>query len=635
MCGIAGFYAFDQKKALDSAALNRMAKAVKHRGPDHNETVIRGRVGLAIARLAIIDPEGSNQPILNENRDIWMVFNGEVYNYIELRKQLIYKGHKFATGGDGEVVVHGYEEWGEKVFSRLNGMFAIAIWDERSGKLLLARDRVGIKPLYVHTGSERMIFASEIKAILASNAVSFRARMDTVGCYLTFRYIPAPHTIFEGIYKLEPGEYRVYKNGGCRKQYYHTLRYAPYLPIEEDEAIKKLEIMFKQSVEIRLRSDAPLGVFLSGGLDSGFICALVRSIKSGELNSFTVGFNRPGIYNEIDAAAVAAKKFGTVPNELRMDHGDFLKALPSAVYFMEEPMADPSSVAMRELAILAGKRVKVILSGEGGDELFMGYPRYRGEMLTSKFNAVRPLMMCAATALKPFISRSLWRGLKGISIGNTAARHLHWETIISGEMKSELIGHGQGLSDGCVSPLGLIEALENECDSLRAIDKLSWTDMKLWLVEDLLLKKDKMGMSASIEARVPFLDHELVEFACRLDPAMKIKKGRGKHILRRLMKDLLPPEILNGPKIGFAVPLASWFRNELRGAIEGILLREDAYIRSFIDSTALNRCIESHMSGRDISLELYSLLVLELWGRMFVIGESVDECTDRTAALLR
>jgi asparagine synthase (glutamine-hydrolysing) len=623
MCGIAGFYAYTDAGALSKSDLDNMVATMDHRGPDDRTAVIMGRIGLGMSRLAIIDPAGSNQPIKNEAGDMWFIFNGEIYNYRELRVELIALGHTFTTHGDGEVVVHGYEEWGDSVFDKLNGMFALALLNTRTNSLLLARDRIGIKPLYYFKDADRFVFASEVKALLASRMVTASVNDAVLESYLTFRYVPAPHTMFSGVRKLNPGEFIVLKNGGEKMNSFYSLGFLPKHELSEEEIQNELRDRIDESISFRLRSDAPLGVFLSGGLDSGFILDTVRKHVTGELNSYTVGFDRGGKYNEIGASRVMSKRYGTIPNELEMDYRCYIEALPRAVYFMEEPMADPSSVPMMELSTLAKQRVRVILSGEGGDELFSGYPRYIGESLATLPGFLPTLGSLAGRFFRPFLSRSLQRGLNGLGVRNGPRRHLLWETIISPDLRRRLLT-GNRPADS-MNPLDIIEQAARRCDSSDEQDRLTNVDIRLWLVEDLLLKKDKMGMSASIEARVPYLDHGVVDFACRLDPRMKVRNLTGKYIFKQLLKRSLPAEILNRPKVGFAVPLNDWFREELSGCVKHILCDNNKFLQEYLSQDGLRHLVDRHRSGRDLSLELFTLIFLELWGRIFILGESHQE----------
>lgn len=613
----------------------KMVEQMAHRGPDDRTAVVMGRVGLGMSRLAIIDPSGSRQPITNETGDIQFIFNGEIYNYRELREELRALGHTFATNGDGEAVVHGYEEWGEAVLGKLNGMFALALWDARAGTLLLARDRIGIKPLYYVKTRGMILFASEIKALLASGLIAPEVNREMLDTYLTFRYVPAPRTFFKEIKKLQPGEYLILSGREASARSFYSLRFLPKHDLSEEEIRSELRQRIDASIAFRLRSDAPLGVFLSGGLDSGYILATVREHVSGELNSYTVGFDRGGRYNEIGASRVMSRRYGTIPNELEMNYRSYIEALPRAVHFMEEPMADPSSVPMMELSRMARQRVRVILSGEGGDELFSGYPRYQGESLAATPRLPVALVARAARVLAPMVSRSLRRGLDGLAVRDGASRHLLWETIISPAIRAELLGSASGSPlASAATPLGMIENAVRDCDSTDERDRLTEVDIRLWLVEDLLLKKDKMGMSASIEARVPYLDHGLVDFACRLHPRMKVRRLTGKYIFKQLLKESLPPEILNRPKIGFAVPLAEWFRQELQWTVTHILHDDNRFLKEYLSRDAIRLLLHRHFAGQDLSLELFSLLVLELWGRMFILGQSPQALSEEVTASL-
>jgi len=631
VCGIAGIYASNPSGRFTDADLDRMVACIHHRGPDERATVNRGRVGLGIARLAIIDPTGSHQPIVNEDRTVHMVFNGEIYNYKGLRDELEQTGHRFATRGDGEAVVHAYEEWGERAFERLRGMFAIALWDESKRRLVLARDRMGIKPLYLHRDGNRIVFGSEVKSILAAGAPA-RLRKEAVDCYLAFRYVPAPDTIFEGIDKLPPGEVLVVDESGESRRAFYRPELSPKHDVSPEEAQSKLLELVTRSVEYRLQSDVPLGVFLSGGLDSGFLVALTRSLRSGPLDTFSIGFNRGGVYDETGAAGVVARAFDATRHDVHMDHADFITRLPAAVYHMDEPMADPSAVPMMALSELARAHVTVVLSGEGGDELFAGYPRYFGEAMAPRTPWPAAAGRLASRALRRTLSRSVRRGIEGMAIKDAAARHLFWEEIIPGEARRRLLGGDDPGTPTSLSPLGAVRRITGELAGGDDIDRLFYFDLRAWLVEDLLLKKDKMGMSASIEARVPYLDQDVVAYSLKLPLSMKLRGRRGKVILRSLIENRMPAEVLERPKVGFAVPLASWFRHELRGVMEHRLADGSVFLREILDGGEVRATLASHARGEDLSLALYSLLVLELWGRIFLRGESPQEISSALAA---
>jgi asparagine synthase (glutamine-hydrolysing) len=620
MCGIAGIHAFSDAHPPLEPMLEAMVGCIRHRGPDEQTWLVRGGVGLGIARLSIIDPEGSHQPLTNETRDIFLVFNGEIYNYLELRTTLEKAGHRFATRGDGEVIVHGYEEWGTGVFEKLRGMFAIAIWDEHKKQLVLARDRMGIKPLYLCRTPNAFLFASEVKALFASGMLAPDLRPELLDCYLAFRYVPAPDSLFRGVNKLGVGEFMVVKDGGETTTRYYTPSFTPKLQVDEKEAAAQLRTLLERSMEYHLQSDVPLGVFLSGGLDSGFLTAMASAKSTAPLNTFSVGFDRGGIYDETDAAAVVARKYGTTQHALRMSGANYFKMLPDAVYYMDEPMADPSSVPMMAISRIAREHVKVVLSGEGSDELFGGYARYQGELLAARVAPPEALARFLAHTLP--VSRSRARGLEGIAIRDPARRHLFWQTIVSEATRAAVLADGARAGVG--HALAIVQRIEAEAvagGNIDAADRLYFLDLRAWLVEDLLLKKDKMGMSASIEARVPFLDQDVVSFALRLPASLKVRGLKGKRVFRRVIADYLPPEILSRPKVGFAVPLNDWFRNEMSGVVRGLLTDRDAFIAPYVAREGIEQMLASHHRGKDRSLELLTLLVLELWGRIHLRGE--------------
>ncbi len=622
MCGIAGILSIDGARSPDERALAAMVASIRHRGPDEDAHTIRGPVGLGIRRLSIIDPAGSHQPLANETGDVVMVFNGEIYNYRELRASLEKEGHIFATRGDGEVVVHGYETWGTGVFEKLRGMFAIALWDDRRRRLVLARDKMGIKPLYLCRVAGSVLFASESKAFFASGLIAPELRPELIDCYLTFRYVPAPDTMFQNVHKVRPGEFHVFEGGRETIERYYTLAFTPKFDIDEAEAAERLDALMLRSIEYHLQSDVPLGVFLSGGLDSGLLTALAREHSPGALGTFSVGFNQGGIYDETAAAALVARTFGATVHAVHMDEAAYMRMLPEAVYYMDEPMADPSSVPMMALSRLAAGHVKVVLSGEGADELFAGYPRYAGEALAARIQFPRSLAAFGARMLP--VSRSMARGIEGLGIHDDVRRHLFWETIVPERLRERLLTD-RARGDG--SALAAVERFAAEARAtgdLDAIDRLFYLDIRSWLVEDLLLKKDKMGMSASIEARVPFLDEDVVAFALRLKSSLKVRGNKGKRVFRHLPEKRLPREIVSRPKVGFAVPLETWFRGDLAPVLDRTLAGPGTAMAPYLHREAIAEIIDAHRRGRNRSLELLTLLVLELWGRIYLRGETPD-----------
>ena len=629
MCGIAGILSLAGTRTPDDRALAAMVQSIRHRGPDEQTWITRGPVGLGIARLSIIDPQGSHQPLGNETGDVAVVFNGEIYNYRELRKTLEADGHVFATHGDGEAIVHGYEQWGAGVFAKLRGMYAIALWDDRRQRLVLARDRMGIKPLYVCRTAQALLFASEAKALFASGMISPELRPELIDCYLTLRYVPAPDTLFKGVHKIRAGEFHVFENGNETVERYYTLAFTPKIEIDEADAAEQLDALMTRSIEYHLQSDVPLGLFLSGGLDSGLLTALASEYSSRPLDTFSVGFNRGGIYDETAAAAVVARRFGARPHPLHMDHTAYMRMLPDAVRHLDEPMADPSSVPMMAISQVAAQHVKVVLSGEGADELFAGYPRYCGEAFAARVSLPRALTAFAARVLP--IPRSIARGLEGIGIHDPVRRHLHWQTIIPDGLRSRILT-GPARSDGWA--LAAVERFAAEARAtgdLEAIDQLFYLDIRSWLVEDLLLKKDKMGMSASIEARVPFLDQDVVAYALRLRASLKVRGLKGKRVFRRLPQKRLPAEIVARPKVGFAVPLDDWFRGELAPALRRTLVAPDAFLAPYVTREGVSDMIADHQSGKNLALELLALLVLELWGRIYLRDEAPAELAEMLA----
>ncbi len=630
MCGIAGILMLDPERSPDARTLAAMVGSIRHRGPDEQAEIVRGPVGLGIARLSIIDPEGSHQPLTSETGDVRVVFNGEIYNYRELRTELEKGGHTFATRGDGEVIVHGYETWGAGVFAKLRGMYAIAIWDERKDRLLLGRDRMGIKPLYVCRTPHAFLFASEAKALFASRMIAPELRPELIDCYLTFRYVPGPDSLFKDVRKVGPGDYHVIDKGKETIERYYTPAFTPKIEIDEEHAAERLDALMVRSIEYHLQSDVPLGVFLSGGLDSGLLTALATEYSDHPLNAFSIGFNRGGMYDETQAAGVVAKRFDAALHAIHMDAEAYMRLLPHAVYSMDEPNADPSAVPMMAISRLARQHVKVVLSGEGADELFGGYRRHYGEPLAARLHVPGSLATLASRVLP--VSRSKARGIEAMGIHDVSRRLLFWLTVIPERLRRRLLLESANGDSRALAAVERFAAEARATGELETVDQLFYLDIRNWLVEDLLLKKDKMGMSASIEARVPFLDQDVVAFALRLRPSLKVRGLRGKRVFRHLPEKRLPREIVKRPKIGFAVPLEHWFRDDLAPVLERTLVGPDTFLAPYVSREAVAKMIADHRGGRDLSLELFTLLFLELWGRIYLRDEAPEALTEALLA---
>jgi asparagine synthase (glutamine-hydrolysing) len=625
MCGIAGILNNDPRVAVDPARLLRMSDSLAHRGPDGRGHMIDGPIGLAHTRLAIIDVTGGQQPMCNEDGSIRIVYNGEIYNHETLRRGLQARGHTYRTRSDTESILHLYEEAGAQVVNQLQGMFAFAIWDRRLGRLLLARDRLGIKPLYYALTETGLVFASEIKALLASGLVRAAFDESVLPEYLAMRFVAGERTFFRRVRKLLPGTVMSW----TRADGLHTQRYW-HLPSPADAAtnerhvIAQTRALLETAVTSHLMSDVPLGVFLSGGIDSTVLTALVARAAKSRVKTFAVGFDEPGA-NELPYARLAAGRLGTEHRDVTMTAATFVSALPRLIWHEDEPIAFPSSIPLHFVARLASEHVKVVLTGEGADELFLGYNRYRvtswnarlgRPYWTSVPRAIRRQVRAVVRALPQWAGRIPRRTFIALE---PDIRDLYFENFAVFPLSMQ-----QGLLRR-----DLIEADDPYTVELRAfneapgdlLDRLTRVDLQTYLLE-LLMKQDQMSMAASIESRVPFLDDRLVEYLVTIPGRLKLPGWRSKAILRDAVEDLIPAEIMNRPKRGFPVPLDQWFRGELGPFVDEFVLGPRATARGYFDRGALQQLVNEHRRGRAPHADrLWLLINLEIWLRTFVDGE--------------
>lgn len=619
MCGIAGIVNLDRRRKVDGTLIEKMCGVITHRGPDENGFYMEGNVGMGMQRLSIIDLDSGTQPIHNEDRTVWTVYNGETYNYVELKEELTKKGHTFYTNSDTECLVHLYEEYGEDFVTRLRGMFGFAIWDTKRNKLLLGRDRLGIKPLHYYIDKERLVFGSEIKSILTAG---ISREINAVGLdgYLLFNYIPAPETIFKGVRKLLPGNILVLENGRLTEKEYWSLDYKKKDTRPFAEQSEELLHLFEDSVRIRLRSDVPFGAFLSGGLDSSTVVGLMSSIMEMPVKTFSIGFDDAD-YNELEYARIVARKFGTEHHELVVKP-DIVDLLPRLVRYFDEPFGDVSSVPTYYVSKLAREHVTMVLSGDGGDELFAGYTRYPKERFIKHYSQIpemvrkgiiRPLltrMPVKDTYLRKRIERFLWRAdLPSLE------RYRMAVGIFSEDMKSELFNNL--LTDGTGF---LFDSHYNSPNTDSFIDRLLYTDIKTYLPDDILTKVDRMSMANSLESRVPLLDHNVVEFAAAVPDRFKLKGFTKKYIFKKAVKDLLPKEIIYRKKKGFGVPIGPWLKNELKDFAKDTLFSRSFKEKGYFNGENVEKLFNDHIGGvRDMSEHLWTLIIFELWHRKYYI----------------
>ncbi len=603
-----------------------MADMIAHRGPDDDGYYFSGPVGLGFRRLAIIDLATGHQPLSNEDGTIWIVFNGEIYNYIELREFLQSKGHTFKTRTDTEVIVHLYEEFGADCVSRLRGMFAFAIWDDREQQLLLARDRVGIKPLYYRLSNQSLIFASEIKAILADPEVEAEVVPRMIDRFLTFYYVPGEETLLRNIFKLAPGCFMVVKDGRATVRQYWDLQFAP-APRSVREAEAELTTLLEECVRMHMISDVPVGFLLSGGVDSTAMLGMAVGKTEHELGSFTLGFSAPGLADERPYARLAAERFGSCQHEMSISAAEFADFLPRFAWYMEEPVCEPQAVALYYVTRLAAEHVKVLISGEGGDEAFAGYPIYRNiiwlERLKSLLGPISGILSSAMVNLNA--ARPSHRLEKYGLLFNCPFESYYYSRTSSPSRFFNARGSELYTSDFAASvdrefsTAPVANCLASPSAS-GVLNRMLYTDTKTSLPDDLLLKADKMTMANSVELRVPFLDHKFLEFAARLPENMKVRGFRTKYLAKKALRDKVPVEILRRKKAGFPVPYDSWMRSELRDWVQDILFDRKSLDRGYFNRKCIEGIIDRDSRFHTHPKEILSLVSLELWHRSFIDG---------------
>lgn len=618
MCGICGLIYTDKKTVIDPSLLNKMNDMLYHRGPDDSGIFLKKNVGLAHRRLSIIDLSSGHQPIYNEDYTIVLVFNGEIYNYLDLYKELVLKGHIFKTKSDTETIIHAYEEYGFECVKRFRGMFAFALYDLKKDIFFIARDRVGKKPLYYYKNKDVFIFASEAKVIVKSGLYTPSVNIPMLDFYISIGYIPGQETLFKDIYKLEAGHFLVFeRNTLVFKQYWDINAIEP-LHISYSEARLRVKDKLLESIKIRLMSEVPLGVFLSGGLDSSVIVALMSTMLQEPIKTFSVGYRNAPESNELEYAKLISEKFNTQHFEFYLTPEDLFESIDHFLNFTDEPLVESAGIALHKLSKLAKPYATVLLSGEGSDEVFAGYPMY------NKMNYLN----LAHNIMKffPWIKNNEFIVNR---MPEKILKYLDWSTIpfekrfrslsldvsqnIRKLMYSEYL---QGEIKGSFDPY--FEHLLLTVSRKTLLQKMLYIDTKSWLSDDILLKADRMTMAASIELRAPFLDHELIELVTALPDSYKLKNGRSKIILRDIVSGLVPDTILSRKKRGFTVPLTSWFRGELWNKARDLLTDPISIKRGYFNTVYINNLFSRIKRGDDLGRRIFSLVVLELWHRKFI-----------------
>ena len=626
MCGITGFVN-SNREAADRSVLEAMNHAIIHRGPDEDGFYVKENVALAMRRLAIIDLASGQQPMYNEDRTKAIVFNGEIYNYQELREKLDQLGHKFYTKSDTEVIVHLYDEYGPEGLKNLRGMFAIAIWDERDRSLFLARDRVGKKPiLYSHQPNGDLIYGSEFSAVLKHPSVSREVDLEAIDNYMSYLCVPAPMTAFKQIRKLEPGHWLLWKDGEITTQRYWQPDFSKKIKITEEEAIVETTRILRESTKLRMISEVPLGAFLSGGVDSSAVVALMAQESDTPVKTFSIGFEEQD-FSELKYAKRVAEHVGAEYSEFIV-RPNALDVIPTLVDHYGEPYADSSALPTYYVAKETRKHVTVALNGDGGDESFAGYERYAAMRIAEKYARVpaalrkvfveAPVSLLPSSELKRSRFRDAKRFLRAANLPRTE-RYFRWVTTFNRDTKRELYTDEFAASVVRQDPLSILDEWFAKANGTGTLDATLLTDQMTYLPNDLLVKVDIATMANSLEARSPFLDHKLIEFAASLPEDLKMSGVGTKSLLKKVAARLVPKDVIYRRKMGFGVPVGKWFRGEMKDFVRSILLSESSLKRGIVRPEILERYVNEHIAGeRDLSFQLWTFLMLELWFQRFI-----------------
>ena len=600
-----------------------MTGAVRHRGPDGSGAYFGDGVALGHRRLSIIDLAGGSQPIENEDGTVQVVFNGEIYNFIELREELLAKGHVFKTRSDTEVIVHGYEEWGLSCVERFNGIFAFALWDDAKKQLLLARDHLGVKPLYYHHRNGRLLFASEIKAILEAEDCPRQVHLPALAKLFTLRYVPSPETLFEGIFKLPPGHLLVATARGIEIERFWRWRPRHRDAVSEGRLIDEYRELLEDSIRLQMRSDVPVGLYLSSGVDSTALLALMSKYAGGPVHTFTIGFEGGETSNETDDAREIANRFGANHSEMILGPRDYERYYDRYLWDLEEPVGHEPAVAFYFLSLLASKKVKVVLCGQGADEPWAGYHRYIGIKL-SQLYATLPssLTRTIARLVDRFASNErLIRGAHSLAERDVLTRILKVYSFFNSGMKRHMFQPWLKDAIGADERLAreALAYLHHDVQDLDPVSRMLYIDTRASLPDDLLMVADKLSMANSVEARVPYLDYRLVEFIESLPHELKLRGLQGKYLHKKALSRYVSREVAYRPKKGFAHPIDKWLRGRMRTVVEECLLSEKAAVNRYFQRDYIRQMVEAHEAGRQNYLRhLYLLISFELWHRRFI-----------------
>lgn len=631
MCGICGIYNFRNFKPIRKELLKKMCAVLEHRGPDDEGIFINQQsgfsVGLGHRRLSIIDLSlQGHQPMCNEDESIWIVFNGEIYNFLELRENLIKKGHKFKSKTDTETIIHLYEEKNEKCLDDLRGMFSFAIWDEKDNKLFLARDRIGKKPLFYYLDDEKIIFASEIKSIIQHDTVKREVNLEALDDYLTYLSVSGPKTMFKNIWKLLPGHYMVCSLRGCNIREYWDVSFSNVINKDEDFFKGRLLELLSECVKYRLISDVSLGAFLSGGIDSSVIVALMSEVLKNPVLTSSIGFEEKE-FNELDYARVISEKYKTNHSEY-MVTPKITNILDKLVWHFDEPFADSSAIPTYYVSKMAKKSVTVALSGDGGDELFAGYRRYYYDRLENRLRIIpeflRRYLIGSIAGIYPKADRlpQFLRAktlLTNISLSPERG-YYNTRSIFNDSLRRDILNEEVSRELKNYDPFSILEKYFKKANTDDPLSRIQYVDIKTYLVDDILVKVDRMSMAHSLEVRSPLLDHKFLEFAASIPSGYKLRKKKSKYIFKESIKDKLPREIYLRKKMGFSVPLDIWFRNELKEITQELLLDKHSAKHGFFKRDRIENIWMLHQRGkRNLGTNLWGLLMFELWYKKFIV----------------
>jgi len=615
---------FDPAQTASKTQIKAMADTLVHRGPDDEGLYVSGQVGLGFRRLSIIDLKGGHQPLSNEDGTVWIVFNGEIYNYLTLRNDLAAKGHVFKSQSDTEVIVHLYEEYGVDCVSRLRGMFALAVWDSRGKTLILARDRVGIKPLYYYLGGSFFSFSSEIKALVTDPELERQINLSAIDRFLAYQYLPGTQTPLRNVFKLEPGHTLVVKNGTCQIHRYWDLDFSESHPVDSNALADQLQALLDETVQLHMISDVPVGFLLSGGIDSTAMLSIAADKADRPISTFTIGFSSDTVVDERPFARIAAARYGSTHYETSISSDQFATFLPTYVWYMEEPVCEPPAVALYYVSQLARQHVKVLISGEGGDEAFAGYENYRNLFWFERLKhllgpARKPLGFGMERVGDLLHSRVLSK--YGPRLRTPFEQYYRSRTSSPFELFSR--DRSSLYSDEMLRVVDEDESVSITREYLarsanyNILNKMLYVDTHTWLPDDLLVKADKMTMANSVELRVPFLDHKVLEFAATLPRNQKIQGWTMKYLLKKALKGRVPNEIVHRKKAGFPVPYESWLQTTLHSWVRDVLLDSRTISRGYFRKSALEALVEHNRRYGKYAKEAFSLVVLELWHRAF------------------